>query len=361
LLNLKGLKPIPVSIAILFLVQDPTFMIEFIAQGNSMPIFHRIREEILKITEEAVLWKYNLPIPDKDNFIETQTDSTSMPNKTTATRMKKRKTKRSKNTTKQKKRRKQRQKSNIQRSKTLCRHSRNRLKRSKTIIKGNTVLFIMKIYDIIIIFHTNYSIHIYMKNNNQTYKHMDPLFQRTYGTLYERYKDTKLNLNEPNNPDDQQKAILIEQKIRQDNLNKIKDQYTDYLTKSYKTICWKCGQLAHKDLKACTKRCKYCAGNHASKECLIKLRCGWCGQMAGEHKCLEDLSSSLLQIRCPLCRFRGHPANKCTPLFQCLRSMYIGIKKILNKTRTNYTGIRRRRFGANYRRNGRNRRRRPRY
>ena len=357
MLNLPGFKPMPVSIAILFLAQDPTFVMEFMAHGNSMPMFYKIREEILRITEEPVLWKYNLSKPDAEDLMENQVNISSNPNKITATRTKRRKLKTNKTRRKPMEWRKQRRKTNIERPKTLCRHSRSRLKRSKTIVDRDITLYTLRIYDKIIIFHTNY---LFMKNNNnQIYKHMDPLYQRTYGTLYERYKDTKLqNINELKNSDDQLKAILIEQKIREDNLNKLKDRYIDYLTKSYKAICWKCGQLAHTDSKTCTKKCKYCAGNHVSNECLIKFRCGWCGQMAGEHKCLEDVSSSLLQIRCPLCRFRGHPSNKCTPLFQCLRSMYSGIKKILKKNKTNFTGIRRRRFGINYRRNGRNRRRR---
>jgi hypothetical protein len=355
ILKLKVTKPMPISIAKLFLFQDPTFIFDFIAAGNSMAEFNKIREDILSITDEIVLLNYKLTKPESDfvtkptNVQEIQ-NVAPIENEQTTIGKGKRKIKKKIKTTKTK------TKAHKLKN-TLCRHSKPRLRKIKITLEDNIFLFILSIYNIIIIFHTNfYAINIFMKNNNiNIYKHMDPLFKRTYGTLHEQNKN--LNLKELNNPNDQQVAMLTEQKILQDNLNKIKDQYTDYLTKSYKSICWKCGQLTHNDPKLCTKRCKYCSGNHSAKECLIKLRCNWCGQIAGEHKCLPDLSSSLLQIKCPLCKFRGHSANNCSALFQCLRFMYTGIKRTLIKNRTNFTGVRRRRF-ISRRRFGRNKKRR---
>ena len=148
--------------------------------------------------------------------------------------------------------------------------------------------------------------------------------------------------------------------MRQYKLNKI--QYTKYSTKLYKIIHWKCSKIANIDSKICTKTNKYCVENHASKECLSKLRCGCCGYMVEQYKCSQDPLFSLLQIRCFLGRFTGYFADKCMSLFQCLISMYLGNKKALNKNnRINSTGTCRRRSGANYRRNNSNRRRRVRY
>ena len=203
-----------------------------------------------------------------------------------------------------------------------------------------------------------------MKNNgNQINKYMDLRFQKTYGMLHQKYKDNKQDMIEFKNLEDQQDAILMEQKMRQHKLNKI--QYTEYLTKSYKTIRWKCSQIAYIDSKTGTKTDKYNTENHASKECLSKPRCGCCGHMVEQYKCFQDSSFSLfslLQIRCYLGRFTGYFANKCMFLFQGLTSMYLGNKKALNmNNKIKSTGISRMRFGANYRRNSSNRRRRVRH